>query len=437
MNLLIILVVITVICIFGTIGQTQAGMYHSQWSTLPENAYEKEKLEKTGNSDLPISTHETSLQSAANGEYGFGVDVVRSNLCENKFFVYAYVIKNGITGVMPPDDVNPLTMIVTSLPASNPRHTENEIMRIINDISKDHKINHAFQMTKDVDVYRIDKILMNKTTFRLDTQNDLPFNVYIGNNTFFHADYNIRYDNEKGIDPIYIYHINKVREDIVFEVNYEHFNHNLIHFIFQRGNNIFEITKNTDYFKMYCDKFQSNDELKIQLDEKTKTISSLKKKLIETSPHNRIINLESQLSDLQSRYNTIELQYNNLQIQHDTLQTKTDKLKNKTDTKIERKDLWKERWNTCFENKENIKTQLDTTTQELNQYKLDIVDNENQCTQLLNDHETQITTLQGNLTNANFEIDKLKQEKADLTKQFEDVETELADAQERIRELEG
>ena len=160
---------------------------------------------------------------------------------------------------------------------------------------------------------------------------------------------------------------------------------------------------------------------------------------------------KTELSDLQTRYNTLESQYDILQSQHSTtlstlsdlqsqydiLQNKADKLQNKADLKIERKDLWKERYNTCYDKKENFKTQLETTTQELNQYKLDIVDNENQCTQLLEDHETQITTLQGNLTNANFEIEKLKQEKADLIKQFEEVETELIDAQNRIKELES
>ena len=80
---------------------------------------------------------------------------------------------------------------------------------------------------------------------------------------------------------------------------------------------------------------------------------------------------------------------------------------------------WKERYNTCFDKKENLKTVRDTYKSELSEL------------------QSNFDILQSNLTNANFEIDKLKQEKADLTKQFEDVETELADAQERIRELEG
>ena len=160
----------------------------------------------------------------------------------------------------------------------------------------------------------------------------------------------------------------------------------------------------------------------------------------------RYNNLQSQprsnsteLTDLQTRYNTLETQYNTLQTQHsttlstlsdlqsqyNTLQTKADKLKDKKDLKIERKDLWKERWNTCFENKENIKTQLETTTQELNQYKLDIVNEQNQYNQMLNDHETQITTLQGNITEYKLTIEKLKQEKADLIKKVETLETQL------------
>ena len=120
------------------------------------------------------------------------------------------------------------------------------------------------------------------------------------------------------------------------------------------------------------------------------------------------------------------------------------KLKEKTNDKIERKNLWKERYNTCYDKKENIKAQLETTTLEFNQYKLDVIDEQNQHNQLLEDHETQITTLesnynllQQNLTDAEFTINKLKQEKAELTKQFEEVETELSDAQERIKELEG
>ena len=101
------------------------------------------------------------------------------------------------------------------------------------------------------------------------------------------------------------------------------------------------------------------------------------------------------------------------------------KLESKLDTKTEVKNKWKDRYNICFDKKENLKSKIENITSEFNQYKLDMVDNENQYTQLLQDHETQITNLQGNLTNANFEIDKLKQEKADLIKQVETLESQL------------
>ena len=142
----------------------------------------------------------------------------------------------------------------------------------------------------------------------------------------------------------------------------------------------------------------------------------------------------------------------------DELESKLDNQKDKVNDKIEQKNKWKERYNTCFDKKENFKLEIANITTELNQcneskstletqlnqYKLDNVDNENQCTQLLEDHEIQITRLesnynllQQNLTNAEFTIEKLKQEKAQLIKQFEEVETELADAKQRIKELES
>ena len=127
------------------------------------------------------------------------------------------------------------------------------------------------------------------------------------------------------------------------------------------------------------------------------------------------------------------------------------KLKEKTNDKIDRKNLWKERYNTCFENKENFKTELselqsnfDETQQELstyegmyntletqlNQYKLDIVDKENEYTQLLNDHETQLESYRQQITNHTTTITE-KQDEIDQLKQ------QLLEAENRIRELEN
>ena len=142
---------------------------------------------------------------------------------------------------------------------------------------------------------------------------------------------------------------------------------------------------------------------------------------------------------------------NNSESQINTLETQLDKQKAKIDKKIEEKMLWKERYNTCYDKKENFKTKLNqcnesksTLETQLNQYKLDNVDNENQCTQLLEDHETQITNLESkynllleNNTDSQFTIEKLKQEKANLTKQVEELETDNQDLQQRIKELEG
>ena len=68
---------------------------------------------------------------------------------------------------------------------------------------------------------------------------------------------------------------------------------------------------------------------------------------------------------------------------------------------------WKERYNTCYDKKENLKTVRDTYKSELSEL------------------QSNFDILQSNLTNANFEIDKLKQEKADLIKQVETLETQL------------
>ena len=68
---------------------------------------------------------------------------------------------------------------------------------------------------------------------------------------------------------------------------------------------------------------------------------------------------------------------------------------------------WKERYNTCYDKKENLKTVRDTYKSELSEL------------------QSNFDILQSNLTNANFEIDKLKQEKAQLIKQVETLETQL------------
>ena len=82
-------------------------------------------------------------------------------------------------------------------------------------------------------------------------------------------------------------------------------------------------------------------------------------------------------------------------------------------------DRLEKRYNTCFENKENIKTERDSYQSELSEL------------------QSSFDILQSNNTEYKFTVEKLKQEKADLIKQFEEVETELIDAQNRIKELEG
>ena len=82
------------------------------------------------------------------------------------------------------------------------------------------------------------------------------------------------------------------------------------------------------------------------------------------------------------------------------IESKLDKQKDKLNDKIEQKNKWKERYNTCFDKKENFKTEL-------------------------SDLESRFNILQTNMTNTNFEIDKLKQEKANLIKQVETLETQL------------
>ena len=79
-------------------------------------------------------------------------------------------------------------------------------------------------------------------------------------------------------------------------------------------------------------------------------------------------------------------------------------------------DIWKERYNTCYDKKENLKTVRDTYKSELN-----ILQSNN--TEL----NSQLSIYKQNLTNANFEIDKLKQEKADLIKKVETLETQLSE----------
>ena len=71
------------------------------------------------------------------------------------------------------------------------------------------------------------------------------------------------------------------------------------------------------------------------------------------------------------------------------------------DTKIEQKiDNLKEQYNTCFDEKETIKNDLSI-------------------------HKEKFDILRTDYINTNFEIEKLKQEKADLIKKFKTLETQL------------
>ena len=124
----------------------------------------------------------------------------------------------------------------------------------------------------------------------------------------------------------------------------------------------------------------------------------------------------------------IKSETNYLENEQNEYETKLDKQKNKM-------NKWKERYNTCFDKKETIKTELsdlrssfnvtqfdyETTKQELVnlETRFNILQSNN--TESLN----QLAIYKQNLTNANFEIEKLKQEKADLIKKVETLETQL------------
>ena len=96
------------------------------------------------------------------------------------------------------------------------------------------------------------------------------------------------------------------------------------------------------------------------------------------------------------------------------LKEKLDNQKDKLNDKIEQKNKWKERYNTCFDNKENFKTELS-----------ELQSNFDETQQELSTYEGMYNTLETVYNESLFTIEKLKQEKADLIKKVETLETQL------------